>query len=96
MLCDYLTNSNHGVDYHVVSPREFLLIPSKNIPAVPTWYHPSIATSQLPGNHSIPERTTDLKSHGQFESIDFLNFNHFTQQGFRSPRRITDGELRSH
>ena len=75
------------------------------------WFHPEISQQcqhgiippllratvlELPENHSVPERTTDLRSHGQLESIDFLNLNHFTRQGFRSPRRITDGELRSH
>ena len=41
---------------------------------------------ELPENHSVPERTIDLRAHGQLESIDFLNLNHFTRRGLRSPR----------
>ena len=41
---------------------------------------------ELPENHSVPERTTDLRAHGQLEDIDSLNLNHFTRRGLRSPR----------
>ena len=41
---------------------------------------------ELPENHSVPERTIGLRAHGQLESIDFLNLNHFTRRGLRSPR----------
>ena len=99
MLCDYLTNSTMEL-----TTTWSLLV---NF----CWFHPEISQQcqhgiippllhatvlELPENHSVPEKTTDLRSHGQLESIDFLNLNHFIRQGFRSPRRATDGELRSH
>ena len=41
---------------------------------------------ELLENHSVPERTTDLKAHGQLEDIDSPDLNHFTRRGLRSPR----------
>ena len=41
---------------------------------------------ELPDNHSVPERTTDLRAPGQLENIDSLNLNHSTRRGLRSPR----------
>ena len=41
---------------------------------------------ELLENHSVPERTTDLKAHGQLEDIDSPDRNHFTRRGLRSPR----------
>ena len=40
---------------------------------------------ELLENHSVPERTIDLKAHGQLEDIDSPNLNHFTRRGLRSP-----------
>ena len=41
---------------------------------------------ELLENHSVPERTIDLRAHGQLEDIDSLNLNHFTRRGLRSPK----------
>ena len=62
--------------------RESPSILSRNIRIVPTRGLPSLLLAtvlELLENHSVPERTIDLKALGQLEDIDSPNLNHFTR-----------------